>query len=710
MEVNPLHFVLGYLTEYELGGTWPGRHTNVPIKIPHLRGGTERIRRHFGRNPFAWHQAQRLEGVAFSTDEDGVWPINYFRCERRYGSPGDDIFPPFTSLSTANDAVYSEAFKNRLLCYHRVANVSEAKETFRALRPLIRYATELTCDWYDPPNGNITVAAANPTILGSHGIPLEGIEQLNGEERFVFPNSWGWYWGDDGRGSIAMEHFDRFMVEAWDPFHLGGLVPFKSKRGLICLEWMWSVNEFVGIHVREIVNAANGEYVAWAFCRRRGEFLDVEEFFVWPTERRKGYGRELARMVRKLSMAMGVPIRLLVSYADTEEKNRSNLEAAARLFGVHLAESGVRWVHQFGTSQAVQLPTIRGRPARPKNALELVRPSDEQPSTTPVDEIVFFGTNRLVDPEDPSRGFGGERDTELHLGRMTKRIPITPQFGSFGRMRTKVCNLITRNNPSLLESALFQNEAEFGLHLKDVCCDVDKAPHNLLYVHGYRSTFQGSIEQAARFGAELKIPGKTFCYSWPSRGRFLSYFADETAVDANVKYLREYISIVLRQTGDEPLSIIAHSMGNRVVVRCLEAMAQNDSPLLKNRISQLILAAPDVDSEVFSQASEHFLSVPKRTTLYVSRGDIPLFLSALMHRFGRVGLAPSVTTRPNMDTVLVHGFSMLNAGHRYYAEADSVAEDMFLLIQYGAEPRRRRKLVATRTKAGEIYWKLRYKK
>ena len=301
-------FQLHYLTEYQLGRVPTPRRRNVTLQTTPLRGDIARAHL-FDANYFGWHITRRFEGREDSELSGGVWPINALRCDRRFGNPGMDLFPQGSELIDACPDVYEEAFKTRLLCYHRAANAVEAFELINSDGTSLRYSSEVTSEWYDPPKGRIDVSDTSARVLGTHAVPLIEAQVIDEELRFIFPNSWGKTWGDGGFGSISAAHFNRIVIESWNSLLLGFTVPYEANQGLICLEWKWGSNEQHGLHVREIVDAATGQRLAWAFCKRRGEYLDVEEFFVWPTERRKGYGRQLAHMVSTLASDMRLPLR-----------------------------------------------------------------------------------------------------------------------------------------------------------------------------------------------------------------------------------------------------------------------------------------------------------------------------------------------------------------------------------------------------------------
>src|SRR5689334_21080351 len=92
---------------------------------------------------------------------------------------------------------------------------------------------------------------------------------------------------------------------------------------------------------------------------------------------------------------------------------------------------------------------------------------------------------------------------------------------------------------------------------------------------------------------DLKFDGAALLYSWPAGGGVSAYVYDRESSEQAEPYLREYLEMVLKETGAKSVSVIAHSMGNMPLLRVLQALG----PTLPKgvQLNQIILAAPDVD-------------------------------------------------------------------------------------------------------------------
>jgi esterase/lipase superfamily enzyme len=158
------------------------------------------------------------------------------------------------------------------------------------------------------------------------------------------------------------------------------------------------------------------------------------------------------------------------------------------------------------------------------------------------------------------------------------------------------------------------------------------------------------------------------------------------------------------KSGAEAVHIIAHSMGNRGVLRAVNRIAARGQDRAKVRFGQIILAAADVDADVFRQLSAAYAAVSSRTTLYVSRRDRAIEASRWLHEFPRAGLLPPVLVCEHIDTINVTNADLTMLGHGYVADARDVLQDMHDLIFHNTPPGKRFGLQEMRNEQGQPFW------
>lgn len=319
--------------------------------------------------------------------------------------------------------------------------------------------------------------------------------------------------------------------------------------------------------------------------------------------------------------------------------------------------------------------------------------SSKGPTSQSPSYQVWYGTNRAPrDKGHPKIGFADGRDGFLHYGIACVYVPQSHSFGSVGswwvkRVVTGTDDRLTIESINPLGKDKFINALKYSLSSKGV------GPRKaLIYIHGYNVTFEEAVIRAAQIGVDLKVEGITAVYSWPSKGSLLGYAADEATVESCEHFAKEFLELVALQSGAEEVDVIAHSMGNRALLRAVGALA----PAMKRagkKFGQIFLAAPDVDVDTFSQLASIYTSISTRTTLYVSSGDLALKASAFLHGgYSRAGFYPPITTLPGIDTVQVSNVDLTLLGHGYFSTLEPVLHDMFDLMRANLAPSQRLRL------------------
>lgn len=318
---------------------------------------------------------------------------------------------------------------------------------------------------------------------------------------------------------------------------------------------------------------------------------------------------------------------------------------------------------------------------------------------------VWYGTSRQPnDPSDPDEGYSSQRDSKIHYGSCTVYIPTSHKIGSVGSSWWK--RLLTLTDDRLKLLRIQENdEASFWKSVAGQLDTVELGDRDaLIYVHGYRVTFEEAALRAAQIGFDLSIKGAMAFFSWPSQGTLAGYNSDEATIEANEKFIDEFMTKFAAQSGAKAVHIVAHSMGNRGVLRAVNRIAQRATRETGIPFGQIILAAADVDADTFRDLCAAYTQVAARTTLYVSQRDLAVESSEWLHGFARVGLLPPVFVTPGIDTVNVTNADLTALGHGYVASARDVLQDMHDLIVHGAPPAKRFGLREVKSDDGAPYW------
>jgi esterase/lipase superfamily enzyme len=320
---------------------------------------------------------------------------------------------------------------------------------------------------------------------------------------------------------------------------------------------------------------------------------------------------------------------------------------------------------------------------------------------------LWFGTNRrLVDPHDLTKGFSSERDSQLHYGTCHVAVPKSHEIGSIGSPWWKRLLKWSDDHLRLKQDTLHMlSKANFWANVKQSLQEHEPNERTaLVFIHGFNVSFEASALRAAQIGFDLCVPGLTAFYSWPSKGKLTGYTADEATIEASEQYITEFLLQFIQHSGAEQIHLIAHSMGNRGLMRSMQrvlAQVREESGI---PFGQIFLAAPDVEPDLFRELALAYKKLAHRITLYVSSKDKALATSGIIHDYPRVGFSPPITIIPGIDTVEVSNIDLTILGHGYYADARPLLVDMHSLLRHNESPDKRFGMREAATINNEKFW------
>jgi esterase/lipase superfamily enzyme len=234
----------------------------------------------------------------------------------------------------------------------------------------------------------------------------------------------------------------------------------------------------------------------------------------------------------------------------------------------------------------------------------------------------------------------------------------------------------------------------------------------VLFIHGFRTTFEDAAIRAAQLQVDLNVSGVMAFYSWPSVGTVRGYVTDMERVRRSVPFLIEFLKGLVAESGASRVHVIAHSMGN---VGLLEALKEID----RRRggdchlFTHVVLAAADISRGDLEQFSELYQKLSKKTTAYTCRNDYALwFSSRIRDGEARVGNSSPPIVIPGIDAIDVTNvnpslplLSLLGLySHSAFAESRLVLKDIQLAMLCDVPPGRRSDL--NEVAGPPTYWEL----
>jgi esterase/lipase superfamily enzyme len=349
-------------------------------------------------------------------------------------------------------------------------------------------------------------------------------------------------------------------------------------------------------------------------------------------------------------------------------------------------------------SAAAPDPVGSGAPP-PEPSAAAPPPTDEaKPEAGEWDVVpVYYGTDRAQKPNEKRLDYGSERGRRLELGRALVTVPKIHKVPSIERPWTiRVFNITLYeeaedpNRHFTMDEIKSLSEEEFlALVHERLAQSARYKDHAFIFVHGYNTSFDYAIYRTAQIAYDLKFDGAAFAYSWPSGGGLASYTYDRESSGQAEPYLKDFMELVISKTGAKSVSIIAHSMGNQPTLQVLRDLRRSTPESV--RISQIVLAAPDVDRDNFENIARDIQGLASGVTLYAAGNDKALRVSRNFYGgIPRAGDVPPTgpLVLPGVDTIDASATSMdsLGLNHSGYAENNAILSDIAALIATGRRP------------------------
>jgi esterase/lipase superfamily enzyme len=247
-------------------------------------------------------------------------------------------------------------------------------------------------------------------------------------------------------------------------------------------------------------------------------------------------------------------------------------------------------------------------------------------STLSVDPTLLVATTRKrVNGGRAKPWFGPERASTMTVAR-AKLVP--PDDGRFTLAAVG------------LDDWRLDEVAPGSGEVSDLLAQAGGGPDVLIYVHGFKQTFETAALDAAHLSDGIKFRGQTMVFSWPSKAGLFDYAYDrESAMWSRDDFERVLRSIVTSPSAGR-VHIVAHSMGTMLTLESLRQLHARYGDTVADRIGAVVFAAPDIDMDVFSSAINRIGLLARKITVITATNDRALALSGqIAGGMTRVGAA-----------------------------------------------------------------------
>ncbi len=316
---------------------------------------------------------------------------------------------------------------------------------------------------------------------------------------------------------------------------------------------------------------------------------------------------------------------------------------------------------------------------------------------------LFYATHRLpTGASEPGRFYGGERGPMVY-GKAYVSVPRDRPAGSLPK--PSIWKAEFRPDPDrhiILTDIKQSSSREAFFSDLQGRIGASKEKEVFIFIHGFNTSFEQAAEGTAQLAADLAIDGAPILYSWPSKASLLAYGADEkeALVDSQIADLAAFMSSVAKSSGATRVHLVAHSMGNRFLLKALVKLAELPADQ-RPQFDEIVLASPDVGVDDFTGVWPQVRGLGQRYTLYASTRDKALMVSGQIHDMQRIGDAHRIVTAAGLQTVETTAASSGLLGHSDFA--GNALDDFRALMWYSLAPANRC-VLQTANAGGSLYW------
>ena len=148
----------------------------------------------------------------------------------------------------------------------------------------------------------------------------------------------------------------------------------------------------------------------------------------------------------------------------------------------------------------------------------------------------------------------------------------------------------------------------------------------LIFVHGYNNRFSDAVFRLAQLVHDSDAEVTPILFTWPSRASVFAYGYDRESATLSRDAFEQLLTMLVSDPAVGKIDILAHSMGNFLALETLRQIALRRGAI-PAKIDDVMLAAPDVDVDLFEKDLADMGHPRPNFTLFASRDDKALALS-----------------------------------------------------------------------------------
>ena len=294
-------------------------------------------------------------------------------------------------------------------------------------------------------------------------------------------------------------------------------------------------------------------------------------------------------------------------------------------------------------------------------------------------EISIMVATTRAPSENPGLLYSGERGTAIDFNELVISIP--PEANrKIGEVQwpKKLPPNPSRDFATLEANKFTTIEGVKGWYQRN------KSPSGrlLIFVHGFNTRYESAVYRFAQIAHDSNTDATPVMFTWPSRGSLFDYGYDKESTNYSRSALEALLNEAAKTREIKEITILAHSMGTWLTMESLRQMGIRNNGV-PSKISNVILASPDLDVDVFRQQLADMGQKRPKFTVFVSKDDRALTLSRRISgnvdRLGQIDISnPDYRDEFERGGITILDLSALQVGdrlnHSKFAESPEVVK------------------------------------
>lgn len=308
----------------------------------------------------------------------------------------------------------------------------------------------------------------------------------------------------------------------------------------------------------------------------------------------------------------------------------------------------------------------------------------EETAPGAVDHTILIATTRKRD-ERPGTLFSGERAKPLDFATVRMSVPPTHKHGEIEWASSAPGN--PKTDFVVRQAGYLDGERAFVRSLNAQLALRPRGSRNvLLFIHGYNTMFAEGLYRFAQVVHDSKALAVPVLFTWASRGELTQYVYDTNSATSARDDLERTIRLIF-ESNAEQVTILAHSMGNWVTVETLRQIKISGKLPPLGKLGPIVLAAPDIDIDVFKSQMRRFGKPRKPFFIVVSKDDKALaasrFIAGGQERLGADGNTAELAELGAVIIDMTDVKATDSSNHGKFAQLAEIAPQLRSVLERG---------------------------